>query len=79
MPEYKNQIALHVALANGNLKVIEMLLIAVSKSDRKKTMNTVADGSYFRDEHPEGQFCVSAAAWSKNMQRPTLPSGQVWS
>lgn len=64
--EYRNQTTLHVAVANGNLKVIEMLLKALDKKERKKLMNTVADGIYFRKEHPEGQLCLSAAAWSKN-------------
>ncbi|ELU16973.1 hypothetical protein CAPTEDRAFT_226671 [Capitella teleta] len=64
--DYHNQTTLHVAVANGNLNIIELLLTSLNREERKKLLNTVANGTYFRYEHPEGQLCVSAAAWSRN-------------
>ncbi|ELU10676.1 hypothetical protein CAPTEDRAFT_220668 [Capitella teleta] len=70
--EYENQTALHLAVANGNLKLVDILLRGVSKSEKRQLMNTVASGTFFREDHPEGQLCLSAAAWSKNSETLTL-------
>lgn len=64
--EYKNQTALHVAVANGNKMLVTKLLTALHRKDRKTLMNTVATGSYFQENHPDGQLCLTAAAWAGN-------------
>ena len=62
--EYKNQTALHVAVANGNEQLVTNLLNSLRRPDRKKLINTVATGSYFKTNHPDGQLCLTAAVWS---------------
>ncbi|ELT95253.1 hypothetical protein CAPTEDRAFT_212083, partial [Capitella teleta] len=64
--EYRNQSTLHVAVANGNLSVVEMLLKSLQPKDRKLLINSVADGSYFIHQYRPGQLCLTAAAWSGN-------------
>jgi len=32
--------------------------------DRLELVNTLADGNYFRSQHPHGQLCLTAAAWA---------------
>ena len=64
--EYRNQTSLHVAVANGNNALVDSLLSALSTEDRTSLINTVADGNYFQQEHPHGQLCLTAAAWSSN-------------
>jgi len=36
--------------------------------DRLELVNTLADGNYFRTQHPHGQLCLTAAAWAGNGQ-----------
>ena len=64
--EYHNQTGLHVAVANGNPKIVEKLLLALDDIDRQILINTVADGKYFLSQHPHGQLCLTAAAWAGN-------------
>ncbi len=64
--QYLNQTALHVAVANGNLAVVESLLLALDVADRVELINTIANGKYFIHQHPHGQLCLSGAAWAGN-------------
>ena len=36
--------------------------------DRETLLNTLADGNYFRTQHPHGQLCLTAAAWAGSGQ-----------
>jgi len=36
--------------------------------DRLDLVNTLADGNYFRSQHPHGQLCLTAAAWAGSGQ-----------
>jgi len=36
--------------------------------DRLELINTLADGNYFRSQHPHGQLCLTAAAWAGSGQ-----------
>ena len=62
--EYRNQTSLHVAVANGNISVVEKLLLSLDITTRQELVNTVAEGNYFQNKHPNGQLCLSAAAWA---------------
>ena len=62
--EYHNQTGLHVAVSNGDVKVIEKLLLALQGQERQVLINTLADGHYFKTRHPHGQLCLTAAAWA---------------
>ena len=62
--DYKDQTVLHVAVANGNSHLVARLLGMLPKKYRKTLINTVATGLYFQDCHPDGQLCVTAAAWA---------------
>lgn len=64
--EYRNQTALHVAVANDNHRLVDRLLNALGSRDRKRVINTVATGTYFQRKHVDGQLCVTAAVWSGN-------------
>ncbi|KAK2149032.1 hypothetical protein LSH36_471g04014 [Paralvinella palmiformis] len=65
-PEYRKQTTLHVAIGNGNRRLVNRLLASLSRRDRKALINTLADGSYFVNSHPDGQLCLTAAAWVGN-------------
>ena len=77
--EYKNQTALHVAVANGNHRLVQLLLSGLShRKDRKLLMNTVADGEYFQRKHVDGQLCLTAAAWAASSEMlVTLGTGNI--
>ncbi len=62
--EYKNQTGLHVAVANGNVELVEKLLQPLSPDERSNLINQIADGHYFRTSHHHGQLCLTAAAWA---------------
>lgn len=62
--EYRNQTGLHVAVANGNVELVERLILALEPEDRVSLVNTLADGHYFKTQHPHGQMCLTAAAWA---------------
>lgn len=66
--EYHNQTSLHVAVANGNPDIVERLILALDPADRVSFVNTLADGHYFKIQHPHGQMCLTAAAWAGNGQ-----------
>lgn len=66
--EYRNQTSLHVAVANGNPDLVERLILALDSADRVSLVNTLADGHYFKIQHPHGQMCLTAAAWAGNGQ-----------
>lgn len=66
--EYRNQTALHVAVANGDDKVIDKLLSVLDVPERQVLINTVADGHYFKHQHPHGQLCLTAALWASKPQ-----------
>lgn len=36
--------------------------------DRLELVNTLADGNYFKSQHPHGQLCLTAAAWAGSGQ-----------
>ena len=65
-PEYRKQTALHVAVANGNQKLVKRLLSSLGRHDKRALINTIADGSYFVKSHPDGQLCLTVAAWAGN-------------
>ena len=64
--QYRNQTGLHVAVANGNPEMVEKLLLALDNQQRQVLINTIADGNYFKKQHPHGQLCLTAAAWAGN-------------
>ena len=64
--EYRNQTVLHVAVAGGNQEILQIVLDGLDNSYKKQLLNTVADGNYFKRNHPLGALCLSAAAWSGN-------------
>ena len=66
--DYHNQTGLHVAVANGNTTIVEKLLQTLEPHERRVLINTVADGQYFRTQHPHGQLCLTAAAWAGNCE-----------
>ena len=67
--EYRNQTGLHVAVANGNNDIVEMILEALESPAKKhELVNTVANGNYFKTKHPDGQLCLTTAAWAGNAE-----------
>ena len=62
--EYKNQTGLHVAVANGNVNMVQKLLHPLSPEERQDLINQIANGHYFRTNHHHGQLCLTAAAWA---------------
>ena len=36
----------------------------LSFDEREELINQIADGKYFRTQHPHGQLCLTAAAWA---------------
>ncbi len=36
----------------------------LSFEEREELINQIADGKYFRTQHPHGQLCLTAAAWA---------------
>ncbi len=66
--EYRNQTALHLAVANENPGLIERILLSLEPHDRVLLINTTANGRYFKDQHPNGQLCLTAAAWAGNVE-----------
>ena len=66
--EYRNQTGLHLAVANENPALIESILTSLEMHDRVALINTIANGKYFRTQHPDGQLCLTAAAWAGNVE-----------
>jgi len=66
--EYHNQTSLHVAVANGNPDLVEKVIKSLELDDQITLINTLADGHYFKVQHPHGQLCLTAAAWAGSGQ-----------
>ncbi|KAK2140568.1 hypothetical protein LSH36_1309g00011 [Paralvinella palmiformis] len=66
--EYRNQTGLHLAVANENPGLIASILTSLEVQDRVALINTIANGKYFRTRHPDGQLCLTVAAWAGNDQ-----------
>ena len=62
--EYRNQTVLHVAVAGGNTDLVRVLLESLDEEHKEELVNTVADGRYFRANHPFGALCLTTAAWA---------------
>lgn len=63
-PDYRNQTALHVAVANGKKELLTVLLEVLPADMAAKLLNTVADGNYFLKQHKFGQTCMTTALWA---------------
>lgn len=66
--QYRNQTGLHVAVANGNPVMVEKLLLNLDMHQKQVLINTIADGHYFKQQHPHGQLCLTAASWAGNSE-----------
>ena len=48
--------------------VTSRVMVERCVEDRLELVNTLADGNYFRSQHPHGQLCLTAAAWAGSGQ-----------
>ena len=62
--EYRNQTVMHVAVAGGNTNLLRVLLESLDEEHKEELVNTVADGRYFKANHPFGALCLTTAAWA---------------
>ncbi|CAH1774436.1 unnamed protein product, partial [Owenia fusiformis] len=62
--KYFNQTTLHIAVSNKNSVAIRALLKPLDIKDKIDLMNTNATGSFYRNDHIDGQTCLTAALWA---------------